>query len=118
MGDKETYSKLIEVLGREVGKTGESEGAVEVAERLIRERDNMKTWSVALFAHVCRLTGKDPKTSTMEITKIAADWTAELRAKHFAEAGQWAEEVIDNGVSFLSAGEVRAAIERRGKGAA
>jgi hypothetical protein len=31
--------QLCEVLGREVGKTGESEGAVQVAERIILERD-------------------------------------------------------------------------------
>lgn len=37
--DATLLAQLLEVLGREVGKTGGSEGAVEVAERLIGERD-------------------------------------------------------------------------------
>lgn len=40
--DRALSVQLCDVLGREVGKTGESEGAVQVAERIIRERDEAR----------------------------------------------------------------------------
>lgn len=38
--DRALLSQLLAVLGREVGKTGESEGAIDVLERILRERDS------------------------------------------------------------------------------
>ncbi len=42
------------------------------------EIDNLKTWTVALFAHVCRLTGKNPKDGPREIQEIAANFSKML----------------------------------------
>jgi len=54
-----------------------------------KEVDSMKTWSVALFAHVCRLTGKDPKKANLEIAAIAASH----EAAHRAEVSDLAQQV-------------------------
>lgn len=43
--------------------------------------EDVKAWTVALYAHVCRLTGKDPKDAPDEIRKIAQTWhSATIRA--------------------------------------
>ncbi len=44
------------------------------------EIDTMKTWTVALFAHVCRLTGKNPADAPLEIKQIAAPLLSAIRA--------------------------------------
>jgi len=45
---------------------------LEDLNELRADRDNQKTWSVALYAHVCRLTGADPRNGPNEILTIAA----------------------------------------------
>jgi hypothetical protein len=53
-------------------RAAETEHLADVKE-LRADRDSMKTWSVALYAHVCRLTGKNPKDGPREIVKLAED---------------------------------------------
>jgi hypothetical protein len=45
------------------------------------DRDNIKAWSVALFAHVCRLTGADPKNGPREIQQLASDHNRRIAAE-------------------------------------
>lgn len=66
------------------------------------DRDAMKTWSVALYAHVCRLTGADPRNGPKEIVQLAADHERRhveagaesiriARAVAMADAALWCE---------------------------
>ncbi len=45
------------------------------------QRDEFNGWCVALFAHVCRLSGADGKNAPAEIRKIAEDWIRSRDAK-------------------------------------
>ncbi len=49
------------------------------------DRDNVKTWSVALFAHVCRLTGKNPAEAPAEILALTKSYTEQWTAKRDAD---------------------------------
>lgn len=69
------------------------------------DRDSMKTWSVALFAHVCRLTGRNPKDAPREIRQLAEEHekrhaeaaaeTIRVAGARVLEALQLAEEELD-----------------------
>ena len=83
------------------------------------EIDNQKTWVVALFAHVCRLTGKDPKDAPREILEIASRWRSgkvEAAAAEEREACARVADEFDFGDdidSSISDG-IAAAIRARG----
>ncbi len=53
------------------------------------DRDAMKAWVAALFAHVCRMAGKSGAGAPNEVQKIARAHEATSRAAFATEVAQW-----------------------------
>lgn len=68
-------------------RTARAKLAEEKAEHLAdvkelrADHDNVKSWCVALYAHVCRLTGARASSGPQEIVKLAESFLAEMEAK-------------------------------------
>jgi len=111
--DRDAWRLLAEDTAKELGRlVGEArrerDEARDDLNEMRRDRDSMKAWAASLFAHLCRLTGKDPRLAPQELQAITKSYEAEKETVQQAieKASADAVEALREASACLDAAEL------------